>query len=129
MLLMIFTIISFFLIGLGLFFVLAGVVGMYRSSNFYMKIQCANLIVIYGATFIFLALGISSFDSTIFFKTLFLAILNLITSLAGLHALARKAFLSDVRFECPERADEEEELIWITPYKATMGTSYNSFVN
>lgn len=111
MLLMIFTIISFCLIGLGLFFIISGIVGMYRNNNFYMKIQCANLIVIYGTTFIFLALGINSFDSTIFFKTLFLTILNLITSLSGLHALARKAFLSDVRFDCPERADEEEELI------------------
>ena len=108
---MIFLIISFCIAGLGLFFILSGAVGMYRNKNFYMKVQCANLILIYGITFLFLSVGISSFDSTIFFKTLFLAILNILVSLSGVHTLARKAFLSGIKFDCKERTNEEEELI------------------
>ena len=111
MLQMFFLLVSFCIAGLGLFFVLAGTVGMYRNENFYMKVQCAKLITIYGITFLLLSSGISSFDSTIFFKTLFLSILNLLISLSIMHTLSRKAFLSDVQFGCSERADEEEELM------------------
>lgn len=107
----VFLIISFCVAGLGVFFILSGAIGLYRFKNFYTKIQCANLIVIYGITFLLLSIGINSFDSTIFFKTLFLAILNLLVSLAGMHAIARKAFLSNIEFGCPERVSEEEELM------------------
>lgn len=106
-----FLIISFCIAGLGIFFILSGTIGMHRYKNFYMKVQCAKLIVIYGISFLLLSTGISSFDSTIFFKTLFLVILNLLVTLSGFHALIRKAFLSDIKFDCKERADEEEELI------------------
>lgn len=111
MLLVVINIVSFFIIVLGLFFILAGTVGMYRSNNFYMKIQCAKLITIYGMTFLFFGIGINSFDSSTFFKTLFLIILNILTSLSSIHALSRKAFLSGVQFDCKERVDEEEEFI------------------
>lgn len=111
MLFIIFSTISISIIIFGAFFILSGVIGFYRNKNFYMKVQCANLILIYGVTFVLFGLGIGSFDSTIFFKTLFLAILNLLISLAGIHALSRKAFLSDIRFDCNERTSEEEELI------------------
>lgn len=106
-----FIFVSWFFGVLGSYFILSGTIGLLRNKNFYMKVQCAYLICIYGITFVILALGINSCDPNIFFKCLFFSILNLISALSVLHCFSRKAFFYGIKFDCKERKDLDDILL------------------
>lgn len=96
---------------IGIYFVLFNTLSFIRMTNFYLKLHCLYLINLYGINFILLASGIYSCDASIFFKTIFMIVLNSIASLTIGHCFMRKVFLSGVSFDCRERAELDEEMM------------------
>lgn len=102
------VVISWFFSLFGLFFIVGGIRGLLHNKNLYMKIHCLHIINIYGINITLLAIGINSCDANFFFKCFFMIVLNTITTLTVGHVVMRKAFLTNVPFDCKERQEIEK---------------------
>jgi multisubunit Na+/H+ antiporter MnhG subunit len=98
-------VVSSFFIAIGIFFVMGSFSGFSKYKNFFIKVHAANMFSIYGANFIFLAIGILSFRPVIFFEICGIVILNTLSAIAVTHCLVRNAILSGV--ECVAKSRDE----------------------
>jgi multisubunit Na+/H+ antiporter MnhG subunit len=98
-------IISNLFIVVGNFFIIASLSGFGKYKNFFIKVHTANMLSIYGANFIFLAIGILSYSPVIFFEICGIVILNTLSAIAVSHCLVRNALLNGV--ECVAKSREE----------------------
>ncbi|NNC37789.1 MAG: monovalent cation/H(+) antiporter subunit G [Hyphomonadaceae bacterium] len=113
---MIFTGLSGLLIGTGIFFVLAGAVGVIRLPDFYSRTHAAGMTDTLGAELIIVGLIIQSGMSQTSLKLLLVAFFLFITSPTASHAVAHaahqaglKPLLGKFRAPHPSELDQSEE--------------------
>ena len=105
---MIFTILSHFLIGLGILFLILGVYGLFRYKDFYTRILVASKVDTVG--FLFIVIGLMLKQGFSFFtgKLLLIGILMVILNPFVAAIVVRSAF-SDTAMKHPEGAREEDQ--------------------
>ncbi len=96
----------------GLFFVLAGTLGVLRLPDFYTRLHAAGMTDTLGAELILLGLIIQSGFSQLTLKLMLVGFFLLVTSPTATHAVAHSAYKAGVkpvlgRFRAPS-LDEEE---------------------
>jgi multicomponent Na+:H+ antiporter subunit G len=96
----------------GLFFVLAGTIGVLRLPDFYTRLHAAGMTDTLGAELILLGLIIQSGYSQMTLKLLPVAFFLLITSPTATHAVAHAAYKSGLkpqlgRYRAPDLEEEE----------------------
>jgi len=97
--------------GAGLFFVLAGTLGVLRLPDFYTRLHAAGMTDTLGAELILLALIVQSGFSQMSLKLLLVAFFLFITSPTATHAVAHAAYTAGLkpmlgRYKVPELEDE-----------------------
>ncbi|RKQ70887.1 multisubunit sodium/proton antiporter MrpG subunit [Litorimonas taeanensis] len=95
----------------GLFFVMAGTIGVIRLPDFYTRLHAAGMTDTLGAELILLGLIIQSGFSQMSLKLLLVAFFLLVTSPTATHAIAHAAYKSGLepflgKFKAPD-LDEE----------------------
>ena len=70
-----------------------------------------------GESSIIFGAGVQSCEANLFFKTLFMIVINSLGTLLTGHIIMRKAFFANVQFNCKTREDIENELIEIQKKK------------
>lgn len=85
------------LMGAGLFFVLAGTIGVLRLPDFYTRIHSAGVTDTLGAELILLALIVQSGFSQMSLKLLLVGFFLFITSPTATHAVAHAAYSAGVK--------------------------------
>ena len=105
------VIIGYIFILFGGFFLIGGMKGLLQNKRIYIKLHCLYIIDLYGLNLIFFGIGINSCEANLFFKTLFMIIINSLGTLLTGHIIMRKAFFANVSFECKTREDIENEMI------------------
>lgn len=96
---------------IGLFFVLAGTIGVLRLPDFFTRIHAAGMTDTLGAELIIVGLMIQSGWSQMSLKLLLVAILLLITSPTATHAVANAAHHAGLKpvlgkYQAPDPNDE-----------------------
>ena len=97
--------------GSGLFFVLAGTLGVLRLPDFYTRLHAAGMTDTLGAELILLALIVQAGFSQMSLKLVLVAIFLLITSPTATHAIAYAAHSAGLkpilgRYKAPELEEE-----------------------
>lgn len=105
------VVIGYIFILFGGFFLVGGIKGLLQNNRIYVKIHCLYIIGIYGLNLIFLGIGVNSCEANLFFKTIFVVIINSLGTLLTGHIIMRKAFFANVPFDCKTREDIENEMI------------------
>ncbi len=98
--------------GTGLFFVLAGTLGVLRLPDFYTRLHAAGMTDTLGAELILLALIVQAGFSQMSLKLLLVAFFLLITSPTATHAVAHAAYHAGLkpvlgRYKAPELEEAE----------------------
>ncbi|MEE9348218.1 MAG: monovalent cation/H(+) antiporter subunit G [Robiginitomaculum sp.] len=91
------TLLSGGLILIGVFFVLAGALGLLRMPDFYTRMHAAGMTDTLGAEFILMGLMVQSGFSQMTFKLLLVAFFLFVTSPAASHAIANAAHKSGLK--------------------------------
>ncbi len=106
------NIVTYVLIGIGLFFNLIGVIGLHRMPDMYTKLHAATKCTTFGAIFLIVAVivqsigiwtveGAASHQSAMVIRAVLALVALLVTNATGAHAIARAAHRSG---EKPTRA-------------------------
>lgn len=108
------TALSVLLIGGGLFFVLAGAIGIIRLPDFYSRTHAAGMTDTLGAELILLGLIVQSGFSQTSLKLLLVAFFLFITSPTASHALANAAYQAGLKpllgkFRAPHPSEMAEQ--------------------
>ena len=88
---------GFTLITIGIFFILSGLIAIYRFKGFYPKLHAASVIECCGAPLCFIGLSFIQNNLASSFKLIFIAILILILNPASTFALARLSVLYKIK--------------------------------
>lgn len=88
---------TLFSMAAGLFFVLAGTVGVLRLPDFYTRLHAAGMTDTLGAELILLALIFQSDNLQMVLKLLLVAFFLLVTSPTATHAVAHAAYRAGVK--------------------------------
>ena len=83
--------------GLGLFFILAGTIGVLRLPDFYTRLHAAGMTDTLGAEFVLLALIFQCDNLQMVMKLLLVAFFLLITSPTATHAVAHAAYRAGLK--------------------------------
>jgi multicomponent Na+:H+ antiporter subunit G len=97
------------LFGIGIFFIFAGVVGMFRMPDTFCRLQSSTNIVTMGGLPILLGASIYGFsigNSGIGVKSIIIAIFILLTNPAASHAMTRAAYRSKAKMDEKSICDE-----------------------
>ncbi len=108
----IWSIIIYILIGIGLFFNIVAVIGLYRFPDTYTRLHAATKCTTFGAIFLILAVIVNAVDiwisegsvlpqSILITRAIIVIVLLLITNATSAHAIARAAYRSG---EKPQQA-------------------------
>lgn len=84
------------LIAFGLFFIIAGIVALFRFPDFYTKLHAASVIECCGGPLCFIGLAFLQTDLTSAIKLIFIVVLILILNPVSTHALGRASLLYKV---------------------------------
>lgn len=106
---MITNIIIVALIVIGIFFILSGVVGIFRFKDVFCRLQASTNISTLGAMSILIACsiyGFSSNDISLGMKCIIIVIFLLITNPVASHAMARAAYKKEAKL-CDETICDE----------------------
>ena len=96
--------------GAGLFFVLAGTIGVLRLPDFYTRLHAAGMTDTLGAELILFALILQADNLQMVLKLLLVAFFLLVTSPTATHAVAHAAYRAGLKpLLGPYRAPEIEE--------------------
>jgi len=82
---------------LGLFFILAGTIGVLRLPDFYTRLHAAGMTDTLGAEFILLALILQCDSLQMVLKLLLVAFFLLVTSPTATHAVAHAAYRAGLK--------------------------------
>lgn len=97
------------LFAIGIFFIFAGVIGMFRMPDTFCRLQSSTNIVTMGGLPILLGASIYGFsigNSGIGVKSIIIAIFILLTNPAASHAMARAAYRSKAKMHEKSVCDE-----------------------
>lgn len=94
---MIFIILSGLLIGTGVFFVLAGAIGVIRLPDFYSRLHAAGMTDTLGAELVIFGLMVQAGFSQTSLKLLLVAFFLFVTSPAASHAVANAAYQAGLK--------------------------------
>ncbi|MDR1498826.1 MAG: monovalent cation/H(+) antiporter subunit G [Rickettsiales bacterium] len=97
--------VSLFFTILGNFFMFSSMVGLMRYKDFYIKLHAMTMFSLYGISFTIFAVGVKSSDPVIFFETLLIIIVNVLTTLGVVHCLVRNAMLSNIEYKAQTREE------------------------
>lgn len=113
---MVFTVLSGLLIGTGVFFVLAGSIGIIRLPDFYSRMHAAGMTDTLGAELVIMGLIVQAGFSQTSLKLLLIAFFLFITSPTASHAVANaahqaglKPLLGKFRAPHPSELAEQED--------------------
>jgi len=84
------------LIIIGLFFILSGIIALFRFPDFYTKLHAASVIECCGGPFCFIGLALLQTDYTSSFKLIAIAALVFLMNPVSTHALGRASLLYKV---------------------------------
>ncbi|RTK92295.1 MAG: Na+/H+ antiporter subunit G [Rickettsiales bacterium] len=87
------TYLGFTLILIGMFFILSGIIALYRFKDFYSKLHAGGVIECCGVPICFIGLSFIQNDYASSFKLIFIAILIWILNPVSTFALARASIL------------------------------------
>lgn len=95
----------------GMFFVMAGTIGVLRLPDFYTRLHAAGMTDTLGAELVILGLIIQSGFTQLSLKLLFVAVFLLLTSPTATHAVANAAYVAKIKprlgkYEAPDPAGE-----------------------
>jgi multicomponent Na+:H+ antiporter subunit G len=97
------------LFGIGIFFIFAGVIGMFRMPDTFCRLQSSTNIVTMGSLPILLGASIYGFsigNSGIGVKSIIIAVFILLTNPAASHAMTRAAYKSKAKMDEKSLCDE-----------------------
>lgn len=105
-------ILTLIFMGAGLFFVLAGTLGVLRLPDFYTRLHAAGMTDTLGAELILLALIVQAGFSQMSLKLLLVAFFLLVTSPTATHAVAHAAYSAGLKpllgnYKAPELNEED----------------------
>ncbi len=83
--------IGFLLITIGFYFIISGIIGLYRFPDFYTKIHAAGVVEICGVPICLIGLACLHSDFASIFKLLAISFLMLLLNPVATHAIARAA--------------------------------------
>ncbi len=95
---MLLDIITIFLFGIGVLFMLIAAIGILRLPDFYLRMSAITKAATLGLGMILLGVAIHFDDIGVFFKTFVIISFLLLTSPVGAHAIARAAYRQGVQF-------------------------------
>lgn len=81
------------LILIGMFFILSGIVALFRFPDFYTKLHAASVIECCGMPFALVGLSIIQYEYTSSFKLIFIAVLIFLLNPVSTYSLARASLL------------------------------------
>lgn len=93
---MIRTIISSIIISAGLFFMMFGIIGVYRFSNFYARILITAKVETVGFLAVMIGILVQSGFSYFSLKIVLIALFFMLTNPLSTHAIGRSAFYSNL---------------------------------
>lgn len=88
---------GFIFLGIGCFFLLSGVIGMFRFPDFFTRLHAAGVIDSVGVLFIIFGLVIIAPSGLVALKLIALLIFIFITGATACHALAKAALSSGLK--------------------------------
>jgi multicomponent Na+:H+ antiporter subunit G len=93
------TYIGFLLIAIGFWFIISGIVGLFRFRDFYTQLHAAGVIESCGLPFCLIGLSFLQADFTSAFKLIIIVVLILLLNPVSTHALARASVLYKIDSE------------------------------
>lgn len=103
------------LLGLGIFFIFSGTLGILRFPDFYTRLHAAGVTDTLGAALIVAGLMLQAAPGLAFFKLLMILLFILITSPTACHALSKAARQGRLEPESPRsgsKSDSKGILKW-----------------
>ncbi len=93
---MIRTVISAIIISIGLFFMMLGIIGVYRFNNFYARILITAKVETVGFLTVMIGILIQTGFSYFSLKIILIALFFMLTNPLSTHAIGRSAFYSNL---------------------------------
>ncbi len=106
---MIFRVIMDILFAVGVFFILSGVIGLFRMPDTYCRLQCAGNIVTMGCIPILAAMALFGFSTgniAIGIKALFVIFFILVLYPVAIQALIKAAYKGGAKMDLRSKADD-----------------------
>jgi multicomponent Na+:H+ antiporter subunit G len=85
--------VGFIFIAIGMWFIISGILGLFRFRDFYTKLHAASVIECCGIPFCLIGLSFIQVNFTSSFKLVLILLLILILNPVSTHALARASVL------------------------------------